>query len=347
MRKYMHRTITEGKDIDPMTAPKKTVFFNKSKLSQMLKTETILSESEKKTLKETTKKLVENIPKSLEEFTDPVKSDEKLSYVKKEIEIEKKSHEQIKQKLDFKSKSLKNAKITLSQTQQKLENVMKEEFHEFENKKLEMIGKMSSKMAHDIRNPLNVLQCQIELMKIKQQKQKDKELSFSILRMESAITSITNQINDVMNFIRKPHLEVTSCDLKELVESSIAEVEFPNDVDLELYANSCIIQCDVIKIKGIVTNILQNSVEALDSKGRISLMIEDNDNTVEIKISDSGFGIPKENLEKIFDPMFTTKQTGTGLGLASCKQLLEMHGGTINVQNRPTTFTITLPKTNS
>ncbi|MBT8172938.1 MAG: HAMP domain-containing histidine kinase, partial [Nitrosopumilus sp.] len=62
-------------------------------------------------------------------------------------------------------------------------------------------------------------------------------------------------------------------------------------------------------------------------------------------IIDSGPGIPDENIKEIFEPMFTTKDSGTGLGLASCKQFLEMHHGSIEVNNNPTTFTIKLPKT--
>ena len=64
---------------------------------------------------------------------------------------------------------------------------------------------------------------------------------------------------------------------------------------------------------------------------------------VTIKIQDSGPGIPEENIGKIFEPMFTTKKTGTGLGLVICKSIIEQHGGSIEVSNKPTTFTIKLP----
>jgi signal transduction histidine kinase len=70
---------------------------------------------------------------------------------------------------------------------------------------------------------------------------------------------------------------------------------------------------------------------------------EDEHNSI-IKVKDSGPGIPNENLAKIFEPLFTTKQQGTGLGLATCKNIVSQYGGTIEVNNNPTTFTITIPK---
>ena len=108
--------------------------------------------------------------------------------------------------------------------------------------------------------------------------------------------------------------------------------------------NSSLIKCDVIKIRGIVTNILQNSVDALGNRGEITVTINDSAKFGEIVITDSGPGIPEKMIDTIFEPMYTTKSTGTGLGLASCKQLLKLHGGTISVTNNPTTFKISLPK---
>jgi len=216
----------------------------------------------------------------------------------------------------------------------------------FEQNKLEMIGKMSSKMAHDLRNPLTVLHSHIELMQLKQEKQQDENLTYSLTKMEEAITTITNQINDVMGFIRRPQYHFACCNLKSLLTKVTDNMNIPITIELELHYESHMIKCDVIKIKAIITNIIQNSIQAINSNGKISVSVKDTGTNIEIDISDSGKGIPEENLEKIFEPMFTTKPTGTGLGLASSKELLEMHNGTISVKNNPTTFTITLPKYN-
>ncbi len=82
----------------------------------------------------------------------------------------------------------------------------------------------------------------------------------------------------------------------------------------------------------------------MENSGEIKVRIKENENDVDIEIEDSGPGIPEDKIEQIFDPLFTTKSTGTGLGLVSCKNIIEQHKGTISVKNNPTIFEIILPK---
>jgi signal transduction histidine kinase len=103
------------------------------------------------------------------------------------------------------------------------------------------------------------------------------------------------------------------------------------------------INCDARKIEGVLSNIVNNAVQAINGQGEIDVETETDSKFLTIKIKDSGPGISEENLDKIFEPMFTTKTTGTGLGLVICKSIVEQHGGTISVTNKPTTFTIALP----
>lgn len=363
MRKYMHRE-SEDKELDPLDEHPRTVFFKSeaplqtnenssesiSKIDpkiEALPTEHLakkLNEVIDKALAKSPKKSQPAFPKFLEKFIEPEKSEEALKILEKEIQEEKKKQDEIKQSIDSKSKSLKKARTELVENQKKLEIAIATEIKEFENNRLELIGKMSSKMAHDIRNPLSVLKMQVDLMKIKQKKQEDEIMSSSITRMEKAISDITNQINDVLTFIRQPKIELISCDLKDIITNSIDQLQIPDSIAITQSVESRMIKCDMTKIKGIITNILHNSVQATNGKGEISIVVEESENSLYIKITDSGPGIPEDIMEKIFEPMFTTKPLGTGLGLASCIQFLEMHGGEISVKNNPTTFTITLPK---
>jgi len=342
MRKYIHREQSLSEEIDPMNVPTRTVFFKKNK---PVHDEGNLSSVDKvKSLAEIDKRLSDIFPESLSEFADPKKFDKKLRVLKKDIDKEIKLYDTIHKKLISKSNSVKKAKDSLLKRQKELNSYIEKKSNDFETKNLEIIGEMSSKMAHDIRNTLTVLKSQVDLMKIRHQKHQDELMSSSLFRMENAILSISDQINDVLEFVRDPKLDLKVCGMKKLLDDAVNQVSFPDDVVLKISSKNYTVRCDETKMRVILMNIIQNAVHAVGTKGTITIGISESRTLVNVSISDSGPGIPKENLEQIFTPLFTTKKEGTGLGLASCKQIIEMHGGTINVKNRPTTFTITLPK---
>ncbi|MBT8173685.1 MAG: GHKL domain-containing protein [Nitrosopumilus sp.] len=348
MRKYLHRENSNNSDVDPMNAPTRTVFFTKNKPApHESETSTSSSKNNLKSLQEIDKRLSDIFPDSLSEFADPEKFNKKLRELKKDIDKEIKMYDAIHKKLISKSESVKKSRDSLFKRQQELTTYIEKKSNDFENKNLEIIGEMSSKMAHDIRNPLTVLKSQVDLMKIRHKKHEDELMSTSLVRMESAILHITDQINDVLDFVRDPKLDLKLYSLKTLVDDSVNEVSFPEDVELNVSSKNCKVRCDATKMRVILTNIIHNAVQSVGTKGTVSLSVTDSNSDATISIEDSGPGIPEENLEKIFSPLFTTKKEGTGLGLASCKQIIEMHGGTIDVKNNPTTFTITLPKNKS
>lgn len=339
----MHKVVSKELEIDPMNAPTRTVFFNHDESQKKSKNEESKLDNNTEKIKYV-KNQESKYPKSLEKFSDSKIADKKFEEIQKKIDLEKESHSKVKKNLELKSKSVKKAKSALVETQEKLDRVMKKENDVFEQNKLEMVGEMSSKMAHDLRNPLTVLQCHLELMQLKQQKQEDENLTYSLTKMEEAITTITDQINDVMSFIRKPQFQFTCCNFKSLVTIVVNGMVIPHSVKIDLDLDSQMIKCDMIKMKGVISNMIQNSIQAMKSKGQMIISLKDEGENAILRISDSGDGIAEENLEKIFEPMFTTKPLGTGLGLASCKELIDLHKGTISIKNNPTTFTITLPK---
>ena len=103
------------------------------------------------------------------------------------------------------------------------------------------------------------------------------------------------------------------------------------------------LRCDLTKMTVVFSNIIQNALDVIEEEGQIIIGVKENNNEIIIEIQDSGSGIPAELLPRVFDPLISTKVGGTGLGLVSCKKLVEQHNGTISITNNPTTVTIKLP----
>ena len=177
----------------------------------------------------------------------------------------------------------------------------------------------------------------------------DSKISESIIvnrinLIEKSIDRISHQVDDVLGYVRTSPLKLVTVSVHELVENSIQKINVPDDVEFIVSSNDVQIDCDVDKLDAVFINLIVNSIQAMHEGGKIEIKIDEKNNMVILQFVDSGEGIPYGNLDKVFKPLFTTKQRGTGLGLASCKNIIEQHQGEISVKNNPTTFTTKLPK---
>ncbi|MEM3064633.1 MAG: ATP-binding protein [Candidatus Nitrosotenuis sp.] len=211
------------------------------------------------------------------------------------------------------------------------------------SEKLSTIGELAARIAHDLRNPLSVIKNVCQIMKL-QNPPTDEKTQEYFTKIEKAIQRMSHQIDDVLNFIRTTPLKKEVVSIKETIVKSLEDLEVPSGIIVVLPQNDEKINCDEQKIRTVFANIILNSIQAMNGYGEISIKITGRTKLVNVEISDSGPGIPEDQLQKIFEPLFTTKQTGTGLGLSTCKSIVEQHGGHISVRNHPTTFIITLPR---
>jgi len=203
--------------------------------------------------------------------------------------------------------------------------------------RLTAIGNLASRLAHDLRNPLSVISNDFSIMKRKHP-ELDKD---SVRRIERGIDRIDHQVQSVMDFIKLKPSRLENHSALEILESVLDTLSIQKNIKVNLTDNNSQIFCDKEQCEILFYNLIFNAVQELEEKGgTISIRIIEQDNSIIIEFEDSGLGIPKENLEKIFDPLFTTKQRGTGLGLASCKNIMEQFGGKISVKTNPTTFTL-------
>lgn len=278
-------------------------------------------------------------------FDEDSEKKKRIGTINNLIEEEKREIGNIQTLIKKQSKSLDRAKKLLREKQTLLQTEFDRKAYRFSsNEKFSIMGELSSKMAHDIRNPLNVIKVQVDLLKLRYSKNQDKIMLESLGRMERAVYGITNQLDDILNFLRNSPLNVDDHSVLKILSDSLLSINIPDNVTIELPKNDVTISCDAYKMQRVFTNLIQNSIQAVENKGTITIQVSEDDNDLRIAIKDTGKGITEEVMPKIFEPLFTTKVSGTGLGLAICKKIVEDHKGSISVANNPTTFTIKIPK---
>lgn len=239
--------------------------------------------------------------------------------------------------------------IELETQRDNLESIIEEKTQAvLKAERLSAIGELSGRLAHDLRNPLSVMKMAVDLIK---QHPADAKISDSVITkrlelIEKSIDRISHQVDDVLDYVRNSPLNPTSVSLRTLVQGSIEKISVPHDVIISVSDSDVIVKCDSIKIDAVFINLIINAIQAMNQGGTLEINIKSHGDYAVIDFIDSGLGIPEEFIDKIFEPLFTTKQKGTGLGLASCKNIIEQHNGSITVKNNPTTFTVRLPKTN-
>ena len=208
--------------------------------------------------------------------------------------------------------------------------------------KFATIGELSARLSHDLRSPLSTINLMVSMLKTKN---KDPELDGQYQMILNSIKRMKHQLDDVLSHVRNNNLTKKHTSFKKIINQSIEEVILPNNVKIHLPDNDVHIYCDDFKVQSVITNLINNAIQSFDEQpGQIDIFLKEDQKNVMCQIQDSGPGIKQENILKIFQPAFSTKQTGTGLGLSICKNIIEKHAGEISVSNKPTTFTISLPK---
>ncbi|MGC1426754.1 MAG: ATP-binding protein [Nitrosotalea sp.] len=209
--------------------------------------------------------------------------------------------------------------------------------------KFAVIGELAARLAHDLRNPLSVIQNTMDIMSLKPSMRIDERLQYTA-RFKRAVQRMAHQIDDVLNFVKKTDLLMQNASVFSIIDSAIAGLIVPSDVKISKTGQDVQINCESRKLEAVFSNLILNSIQAMNDNGEVKIRLVDLGNGIKIDFEDTGSGIPSNVISKIFDPLFTTKLSGTGLGLSICKNIIEQHGGTITVKSPPTVFTISLPK---
>ena len=221
-----------------------------------------------------------------------------------------------------------------------------------------VIGRLTQAVAHEIRNPLNVINLSIDHASKKyapEDEARRKQFTRLLSSIKDEIERLKRLVNDLLNYGRPTRLAVETVDLKNLMEETLslvrpqAEVQGV-EVTVEAGGGPANVSGDRERLKSFISNLAINALQAMPTGGRLNARVARVDGTVEVSIADTGVGISEEAVNKIFEPYFSTKQTGFGLGLAVTKWIIQEHHGTIDVEsevNRGTTFTVKLPATDN
>jgi signal transduction histidine kinase len=225
-----------------------------------------------------------------------------------------------------------------------LEHELHQSRSELENERLITIGLIAARLAHDIRNPLSVIKNTVEIMRLRFKDNMDDKVEKQLDMLAKSVTRISHQIEDVLDYVRESPLQLREISFKELLDSILNSIKKPDNITILRPENDAMLNCDPKKLEVVLVNLIINGFQAIKDAGQIRIRLTEQKGNYLIDVEDSGPGIPEDKIDRIFEPLFTTKQTGTGLGLASCKNIIEQHGGKISVSNGPTRFTIKLPK---
>ena len=222
-----------------------------------------------------------------------------------------------------------------------------------QSEKLAAMGQMAASMAHEMRNPLGIIKSTADVLKEKYAPKDQSDELFDFIFDE--VQRLNHLVNNFLSFAREPKLNLVKQNLKPIIEKVISALQRDSQnppVAIEFQADDDLpeIAVDENGLQQVLFNLILNAQQALpEENGKISIalgkkQIRRNWYAL-ISVHDNGSGITGE-LEKIFEPFYTTKSSGSGLGLAISRQLIEKHGGWMDVESTPgegTTFYIYLP----
>ncbi|WKT57946.1 ATP-binding protein [Candidatus Nitrosotenuis chungbukensis] len=207
-------------------------------------------------------------------------------------------------------------------------NEEKQVIHWPKIKRLQVIGELTSRISHDIRNPLAMIKNGLEMIRIAEYQNTSDRTRDWLERIGRGVERINYQVENVLDYVSPRPLRLVESTVSKIIGDSIEDVAVPDTVKIQVIGDSAI-QCDTNKIQIVFVNLISNAIQAMSGVGAITIQTAQDGNEIKITVTDTGPGIPLKNMSKIFDPLFTTRQIGTGLGLPSCKAILEQHGGSI------------------
>jgi signal transduction histidine kinase len=212
------------------------------------------------------------------------------------------------------------------------------------------LGELSSTIAHEIRNPVAAAKSLVQQMG--EDPTSVENVQYAKVALDE-LDRVERRISHLLKYAKEEDYRFALVNLATVVDGALTQVRAKLDAAKVAVARNYIggptVRADADKLAGVFANVLDNAVDALEpvAEGRrIDLFIENGGGDATVRLRDNGSGIAPDKLDRIFNPFFTTKEKGTGLGMAIAKKIVEAHDGSIAVASevgRGTEFRITLP----
>ncbi len=221
-----------------------------------------------------------------------------------------------------------------------------------ESQRFAAIGETATMIGHDLRNPLQAITSIAYLAKkgLKSSKPEEKrEVEGLLESIDEQVLYMDKIVSDLHDYAQSLTPKSTETSLPDLVKTVLSTVKVPTTVkvSVEIPKGFPNVLIDSYLMRRVLTNLVINAIQAMPKGGRLVIRTSKKEETATVSVQDTGTGIPEEDMHKLFNPFFTTKAKGQGLGLAVCKRLVEAQGGKITVESKPgkgTTFTVSIPQ---
>ena len=213
--------------------------------------------------------------------------------------------------------------------------------------RLAALGQMAAGLAHEIRNPLGGIALYASML---ERTLADQPSAATATKIFQGVRALEELVREILEFAQEDRIDVRPCRLKDVlarVSESAAALAEKSEVMVHLAIEGDQIHCDPERIHRALANLVVNAVQAAGRQGWVRVVARQDDDGVEIEVTDSGPGIDSDHLARIFNPFFTTKASGTGLGLAICHRIIEAHQGVVRAGNVPgggARFVVRLPR---
>jgi len=214
--------------------------------------------------------------------------------------------------------------------------------------RLAAIGQVAAAVGHELRNPLGVLTNSLYLIRTALPGGDTERIERHLTTAEREIGAAVVIVEGLLDFARQSEPELEEFDLDDLVDEALSVAPPPAGIDVARRRPDEIggVRADRQQLRQVLLNLLTNAYAAMDGEGVLMVDAVAAGRRVEIRVSDTGVGMDEDTVNHIFDPFYTRKAKGIGLGLAVTRRIVEAHGGTIVVRSAPgegTTFAVRLP----